>query len=75
MKSIFLTMLFRRGGTRECYTQLYQVNEEMLRNHKLYCSNHEELLSVLRKFNQIIQQVSRLRGEFLNNCNLLLQLA
>lgn len=47
---------------RECYSQLHQVNEEMLRNHKLVCNNHEELLVVLRKLNLIIQHASRLRG-------------
>lgn len=47
---------------RECYSQLYQVNEEMLRNHKLYCNNHEQLLAILRKLNLIIQHASRLRG-------------
>lgn len=47
---------------RECYSQLHQINDEMLRNHKLYCNNHEELLIILRKLNLIIQHASRLRG-------------
>lgn len=47
---------------RECYTQLFQINEEMMRNHKVRCTNHEILLSVLRKINLIIQQAARLRG-------------
>lgn len=54
---------------RECYSQLYQINEEMLRNHKLNANNHEELLTILRKLNLIIQQASKLRGMIFKNTN------
>ena len=47
---------------RDRYTQLYQVNEEVIRNHKLFCNNHEELLRILKKLNLTIQHASRLRG-------------
>ncbi|RZF34924.1 hypothetical protein LSTR_LSTR011418 [Laodelphax striatellus] len=46
---------------REFYTELYQVNEEMINTHTVRRNNHEQLLEALRQINLIIQQAARLR--------------
>ncbi|XP_039274908.1 Bardet-Biedl syndrome 2 protein homolog [Nilaparvata lugens] len=46
---------------REFYTELYQVNEEMINTHTVRRTNHEQLLESLRQINLIIQQAARLR--------------
>lgn len=57
---------------RECYSELNQVNEEMVRMHTVRRSNHEELLEALRLINLIIQQAARLRGNYYNEAYYLL---
>jgi Bardet-Biedl syndrome 2 protein len=44
------------------YTQLYNLNQELIAQYKVRSNNHEELLSSLRQVNQIIQKTGRLRG-------------
>uniref|UniRef100_A0A915PUM6 Bardet-Biedl syndrome 2 protein homolog n=1 Tax=Setaria digitata TaxID=48799 RepID=A0A915PUM6_9BILA len=47
---------------RNYYQKLHTLNQAILAEHKIRCSNHEELLKLLRNLNKIIEQGSRLRG-------------
>ncbi|BES93022.1 Bardet-Biedl syndrome 2 protein homolog [Nesidiocoris tenuis] len=46
---------------RECYSQLQQVNSELMRSYALRNANHNEILTTLRNINNIIQHAARLR--------------
>uniref|UniRef100_A0A0R3RVV6 Bardet-Biedl syndrome 2 protein homolog n=1 Tax=Elaeophora elaphi TaxID=1147741 RepID=A0A0R3RVV6_9BILA len=43
------------------YQKMHALNQAMIAEHKIRCSNHEELLKLLRNLNKIIEQGSRLR--------------
>ncbi|GAB1598549.1 Bardet-Biedl syndrome 2 protein-like [Argonauta hians] len=44
------------------YTELYNTNQELLRNYKIRCDNHTELVANLKQMNMIIQKASKLRA-------------
>lgn len=43
------------------YTELYNVNQDLLRDYNIRCNNHTELVSCLKQVNLVIQKASRLR--------------
>ncbi|XP_059507582.1 Bardet-Biedl syndrome 2 protein homolog isoform X2 [Stegostoma tigrinum] len=43
------------------YTDLYDLNRDLINGYKIRCNNHTELLSCLRAVNQAIQRAGRLR--------------
>ncbi|XP_048461695.1 Bardet-Biedl syndrome 2 protein homolog isoform X2 [Rhincodon typus] len=43
------------------YTELYDLNRDLINGYKIRCNNHTELLSCLRAVNQAIQRAGRLR--------------
>lgn len=47
---------------RKAYTQLYDLNRDIVMGYKIRCANHNELLDCLRLANQAIQKSGRLRG-------------
>ena len=47
---------------RKAYTQLYDLNRDIVMGYKIRCANHNELLECLRLANQAIQKAGRLRG-------------
>ena len=49
------------AGMMTGYTQLYDLNRDLLTGYKLRCTNHMELLSHLKVVNQYIQRAGRLR--------------
>ena len=49
------------SGMMKGYTQLYDLNRDLVTGYKLRCTNHMELLSQLRCVNQYIQRAGRLR--------------
>ena len=48
---------------RKAYTQLYDLNRDIVMGYKIRCANHNELLECLRLANQAIQKAGRLRGD------------
>lgn len=50
---------------RKAYTQLYDLNKDIVMGYKIRCANHTELLECLRLANQAIQKAGRLRGDVL----------
>ncbi len=53
----------RRKTMRKWYTQLYDINRDLISGYKIRCSNHQELMDTLKLVNQIIQKAGRLRGK------------
>ncbi len=51
---------------RKWYTQLYDINRDLIAGYKIRCQNHMELMETLKNVNQVIQKAGRLRG---NNYN------
>ena len=47
---------------RKWYTQLYDINRDLISGYKIRCNNHQELMDTLKHVNQIIQKAGRLRG-------------
>ncbi|PIN97328.1 hypothetical protein AB205_0164560, partial [Aquarana catesbeiana] len=46
------------------YTELYDLNRDIINRYKIRCNNHTELLNNLKCVNQAIQRAGRLRGKF-----------
>ncbi|KAK6191700.1 hypothetical protein SNE40_003318 [Patella caerulea] len=46
---------------RTGYMELYDLNRDLISGYKIRCNNHQELLSCLKKVNQVIQKAGRLR--------------
>ncbi|CAN0162441.1 unnamed protein product [Lampetra planeri] len=44
------------------YTQLFNLNKDLINGYKIRCNNHNELLGCLRTVNQTIQKAGRLRA-------------
>lgn len=56
------------GPMRTLYGELGALNRDMLREHRIRCQNHVDLVDSLKQINVIIQRASNLRGEHnLNN--------
>ena len=49
---------------RKWYTQLYDINRDLISGYKIRCSNHQELMDTLKLVNQVIQKAGRLRGTY-----------
>lgn len=43
------------------YTELYDLNKDLINRYKIRCNNHTELLNNLKCVNQAIQRAGRLR--------------
>lgn len=43
------------------YTQLNDINRDMIAGYKIRCNNHQELMDSLKQVNQIIQKAGKLR--------------
>ncbi len=48
---------------RMAYTQLYDLNKEIMKGYEIRRNNHMELLECLKIINQAIQKAARLRGD------------
>ena len=48
---------------RKWYSQLYDINRDLIAGYKIRCNNHQELMDTLKQVNQIIQKAARLRGK------------
>ena len=46
---------------RKWYSQLYDINKELIAGYKIRVNNHTELMEGLKEVNQIIQKAGRLR--------------
>lgn len=51
-----------RKSMRKWYTQLYDINRDLISGYKIRCHNHQELMETLKEVNQVIQKAGRLRG-------------
>ena len=58
-----LHVCLNRSSMRKAYTQLYDLNRDIVMGYKIRCANHNELLECLRLANQAIQKAGRLRGD------------
>ena len=47
---------------RKWYSQLYDINRDLIASYNIRCNNHKELMETLKNVNQIIQKAARLRG-------------
>ena len=59
---------------RKWYTQLYDINRDLISGYKIRCHNHQELMETLKEVNQVIQKAGRLRGKRLEQEQVLLLL-
>ena len=50
---------------KKWYSQLYDINQDLVSGYKIRVNNHTELMETLKEVNQIIQKAGRLRGMFL----------
>jgi len=48
---------------RQWYSQLYDINRDLISGYNIRCANHQELMETLKAVNQIIQKAGRLRGK------------
>jgi hypothetical protein len=62
--SFFFTHL-NRGNMKKGYTELYNMNRDLINGYKIRCGNHQELLAALKQVNLIIQKAGRMRGNYL----------
>ena len=46
---------------RKWYSQLYDLNRDLIAGYKIRCNNHQELMDTLKQVNQTIQKAGRLR--------------
>ena len=53
---------------RRGYTELYNMNRDLINGYKIRCTNHQELLNSLKLVNQVIQKAGKLRGMYLYHC-------
>lgn len=58
-----------RGNMKKAYSQLYELNKDLMLGYNIRSNNHLELLECLRIVNQAIQKTGNLRGD---NCCLIL---
>ena len=49
---------------KKWYSQLYDINQDLVSGYKIRVNNHTELMETLKEVNQIIQKAGRLRGMF-----------
>lgn len=49
------------GNMKKGYTELYNMNRDLINGYKIRCSNHQELLASLKQVNLIIQKAGRMR--------------
>ena len=54
---------------KKAYSQLYELNKDLMLGYNIRSNNHLELLECLRIVNQAIQKTGNLRGD---NCCLIL---
>ena len=54
---------------RKWYSQLYDINRDLIAGYKIRCNNHSELMDTLKQVNQIIQKAARLRGNYRQDQN------
>lgn len=52
-----------RKNMRRGYSELYNMNRDLINGYTIRCSNHQELLACLKQLNQVIQKAGRLRGK------------
>ncbi|XP_060564971.1 Bardet-Biedl syndrome 2 protein homolog [Ruditapes philippinarum] len=53
------------GNMKKGYTELYNMNRDLINGYKIRCGNHQELLAALKQVNLIIQKAGRMRvGKF-----------
>lgn len=45
------------------YSELYDLNRDLINQYKIRCNNHTELLNNLKAVNQAIQRAGWLRGK------------
>lgn len=57
---------------RQWYSELYNLNKDLISSYKIRCNNHQELLSCLKQVNQTIQKAGRLRGKLLMKHNIII---
>ena len=57
------SLLIHRKSMRKWYTQLYDINRDLISGYKIRCHNHQELMETLKEVNQVIQKAGRLRGK------------
>ena len=50
---------------KKWYSQLYDVNQDLVSGYKIRVNNHTELMETLKEVNQIIQKAGRLRGTYI----------
>ena len=50
---------------KRSYSELFDLNRDLVSGYKIRSTNHDELLKCLRVVNQTIQRAGNLRGEFL----------
>ena len=51
---------------KKWYSQLYDINQDLVSGYKIRVNNHNELMETLKQVNQIIQKAGRLRGTTLS---------
>ena len=51
-----------RTNMKKAYTQLYELNRDLMLGYTIRSNNHMELLECLRIVNQAIQKTGKLRG-------------
>ena len=52
---------------KKWYSQLYDINQDLVSGYKIRVNNHNELMETLKQVNQIIQKAGRLRGTKLSS--------
>ena len=57
-----LTFVSFRKSMKKWYSQLYDINQDLVSGYKIRVNNHTELMETLKEVNQIIQKAGRLRG-------------
>ncbi|WAR01687.1 BBS2-like protein [Mya arenaria] len=50
-----------RGNMKKGYTELYNMNRDLINGYKIRCGNHQELLNALKQVNLIVQKAGRMR--------------
>ena len=52
---------------KKAYSQLYDLNKDIMTGYKIRSNNHLQLLECLKIVNQAIQKAGRLRGEVISS--------
>lgn len=58
-----LFSVINRGNMKKGYTELYNMNRDLINGYKIRCGNHQELLAALKQVNLVIQKAGRMRGK------------